>query len=51
MVSFNLPIQNAISTEHEIMTEKCSDTCQHKIKLYSDIAKNDLTLVEIHATV
>ena len=29
------------------MTEKCSDTCQHKIKFVLTFTKNDLTLVEI----
>ena len=33
--------------EHEIRTEKCSDTCQHKIKFALTFSRNDQTLVEI----
>ena len=36
-------------TEHEIRTEKCSDICQHKIKVVLTFTKNDLTLVETYA--
>ena len=34
-------------SECEIRSEKCSDTCQHKIKFVLAFAKSDLTLVEI----
>ena len=34
-------------TEHEIRTEKCSDTCQHKIKFVLTFSRNDQTLIEI----
>ena len=40
-------VLHVYSTEHEIRTEKCLDTCQHKIKFVLTFAKNDLTLVEI----
>ena len=35
------------SPEHEIRTEKCSDTCHHKMKFVLTFTKNDLTLLEI----
>ena len=38
-----------IHTEHEIRTEKCLDTCHHKMKFVLTFTKNDLTLVEINA--
>ena len=34
-------------SEHDIRSEKCSDTCQYKIKFVLTFAKNDQTLVEI----
>ena len=40
-----------IDTELEIRSEKCSDTCQYKIKFALTFAKSDLTLVEIYAVV
>ena len=33
--------------KHDIRSEECSDTCQHKIKFVLTFAKNDQTLVEI----
>ena len=36
------------TAEHEIKTEKCSDTCQYKIKV-NVFWKNDPTLAEIYA--
>ena len=35
--------------EHEIRTENCSDTCQHKDKIFLTFTKNDLTLIDIYA--
>ena len=36
-----------VCTEHEIRTEKYSDTCQHKIKCALTFSRNEQTLVEI----
>ena len=36
-----------LNARHEIKTNKCSDTCQYKIKFVLTFIKNDLTLVEI----
>ena len=35
--------------EHDVRTEKCSDTCQHNIKFVLTFAKKDLTLAETYA--
>ena len=35
-----------MSTELEIRTVKCSDTCQNNIKFVLTFTKNDLTVVE-----
>ena len=43
------PLAKIVSAEHEIRTEKCSDTCHHKMKFVLAFTKNDLTLVEINA--
>ena len=34
-------------SKHDTRTEKCSDICQHTIKLVLTFTKNDQTLVEI----
>ena len=38
------------NAELEIRTVKCSDTCQHNIKLVLTFTKNDLTLVLRYGT-
>ena len=35
------------STEHEIKTEKCLDTCQHKTNFVLTFNKNDVILVKL----
>ena len=43
-----LQAENSMTgTEHEIRTEKCSDTCQHKIKFVLTFSRNDQMLIEI----
>ena len=37
-----------LATGHEIRSEKCSDTCQHKIKLVLTFLRNDQMLVKIY---
>ena len=48
--SYNF-INCSITIPEQIRTEKCSDTCQHKIKCVLTFIKNDLTLVIILAQI
>ena len=45
--TYGLQVAITRYTGHEIRTDKCLDTCHHKMKLVLTFTKNDLTLVEL----